>query len=306
MERRKFLAASAATLAAQAAAPLPRRPYKAGIELSVIGFGGIVVCGMPQAEADRRVAASFDRGVNYFDCAPSYFDGEAELKLGPALKPYRAKVFLAEKTQRRDAAGARQELERSLQRFSTDHFDLYQFHAVSSLKDVEQILATGGAAETFQKAKQEGKIRFLGFSAHHPEAAIKLMDALAFDSILFPVNWAAWNEGQFGPQIMAAAKRKGVARLALKALAYSRWPAGQRRDERKYPKCWYQPVDDRELALQALRFTLSEDVTAAIPPGDERIYDLALELAPQFKPLTAPERTALAARAKGLDPIFRA
>jgi hypothetical protein len=72
MDRRQFLATSAAAgLAHAAAQPLPKRPYKAGIELSVIGFGGIVVCGLDQKEADRRVAAAFDRGVNYYDCAPS-------------------------------------------------------------------------------------------------------------------------------------------------------------------------------------------------------------------------------------------
>src|SRR5512143_3637235 len=98
MDRREFLAAAAlsATAASGAGAPLPRRPYKNGIDLSIIAFGGIVVCGLPQQEASRRVADAYSRGVNYFDCAPSDFDGEAELKLGEALQPYRKNVFLAE------------------------------------------------------------------------------------------------------------------------------------------------------------------------------------------------------------------
>src|SRR6202171_6300743 len=136
MNRREFIGAAAALTAATAhgwEAPLPRRPYKNGIELSIIAMGGIVVCGLPQEAASRRVAEAYDRGVNYFDCAPSYFDGEAEIKLGEALRPYRNKVFLAEKTTRRDAKGAGEELERTLQRFHTDHLDLYQFHAVSSM-----------------------------------------------------------------------------------------------------------------------------------------------------------------------------
>ena len=102
MDRREFLntaAALGASLSLNAATTmLPKRPYKNGIELSVIAFGGIVVCGLEQKESDRRVAAAVDRGVNYYDCAPSYFDGEAELKLGQSLRPYRDKVFLAEKT----------------------------------------------------------------------------------------------------------------------------------------------------------------------------------------------------------------
>jgi aryl-alcohol dehydrogenase-like predicted oxidoreductase len=77
---------------------ITQAPWKDGIELSILALGGIVVCGMPQQEASKRVAVAYERGVNYFDCAPSYFNGEAEMKLGKALQPYRSKVFLAEKT----------------------------------------------------------------------------------------------------------------------------------------------------------------------------------------------------------------
>lgn len=302
MQRRDFLAGTAAAgmLTAASKRPIPKRRYRDNVDLSIIGFGGIVVVGQEQSAADRQVAASYDRGINYYDVAPSYGKGEAEIKLGPALKPYRNRVFLACKTQKRDAAGAREELEQSLKRLHTDHFDLYQFHAVSSMEDVEKILAPGGAGELFRKAKDEGKVRYLGFSAHNAEAAIALMDRFPCDSILFPVNFAAWAEGGFGPQILAHAKRKNIARLALKAMAKGRGRVP------KYPKCWYEPLDDPAMAAQALRFTLSEDVTAAVPPGDERLYELALDIASEYKPLTAPERAALLAKAKGIEPVFRA
>ncbi len=289
------------------AAPLPRRPYKNGIELSILAFGGIVVCGLSQEEASRRVAAAYERGVNYFDCAPSYFDGEAEVKLGEALRPYRGKIFLAEKTMCRDAKGAREELELTLRRFHTDHVDLYQFHAVGSMEDVDEILAPGGAAEAFLAARKEGKVRHLGFSAHHAPAALRLMDALELDSVLFPVNVNAWENGGFGPQILAKAKSKGMARLALKALAFGMWPAGLKESGRKYPKCWYQPIDDRETARLALRFTLNQEVTAAVPPGDERIFDLAMELASAPLPaLSAEELAGLKAAVSSFDPVFQA
>jgi predicted aldo/keto reductase-like oxidoreductase len=310
MERREFIetAAAATSVAAYgAAATLPRRPWKNGIELSVIGFGGIVVCGLSQDEAARRVSQSFDKGVNYFDCAPSYFDGEAEIKLGEALRPYRNKVFLAEKTGKRDAKGARAELERTLQRFHTDHVDVYQFHAVGSMEDVDQILAPGGAAETFLAAKKEGKVRHIGFSAHHAPAALRLMDSLELDSILFPVNANAWENGGFGPQILAKAKSKGVARMALKALAQGQWPKDLKRSDRKYPKCWYQPIDDPAIARAALRFTLNQEVTAAIPPGDERIYDMALQFASgPLPPLSSAELANLRTRLASVEPVFRA
>ncbi len=311
MDRRNFLGSAAALTASASAnaasAPLPRRPYKNGIELSVIAFGGIVVCGLDQSLSDRRVAAAFDRGVNYYDCAPSYFDGEAEIKLGQSLKPYRQRVFLAEKTGKRDAAGAAAELEQTLRRFSTDHVDLYQFHAVSSMQDVDRILGPGGAAETFLKAKKEGKARHLGFSAHHAPAALRLMDALELDSVLFPVNVNAWEHGGFGPQILAKAKAKGMARLGLKALAFGKWPETLKAGDRKYPKCWYQPIDDRELARLALRFALNHDIAATVPPGDERIWDLALELATQpLPPLRPTELAQLKVQISSREPVFRA
>lgn len=259
--------------------------------------------GMEQKDADREVAASIDRGVNYFDVAPSYGKGEAEQKLGPALKPYRKSVFLACKTQRRDAAGARQELEQSLKRLHTDHFDLYQFHAVSSMDDVEKILAPGGAAEAFLKARQEGLVRYLGFSAHSAEAAIALMERMKLDSILFPVNYVLFSQGNFGPQILAKAKEKGMARMALKAMALTRWEKGEKRT---HPKCWYRPITDPDLAAKAVRFTLSQEITAAVPPGDERCYRMALDIAAGFKPMSKTEQAALLAAAKGLEPLFKA
>ncbi len=89
MQRRQFISAVAASAAMNASAAktaIPRRPYKDGIELSVIGFGGIVVVGHEQPAADRIVVAAYDRGVNYYDVAPSYWDGEAEIKLGNSFE----------------------------------------------------------------------------------------------------------------------------------------------------------------------------------------------------------------------------
>jgi aryl-alcohol dehydrogenase-like predicted oxidoreductase len=258
---------------------------------------------MEQKDADRTVAEAFDRGVNYFDVAPSYFDGEAETKLGPALKPYRKRSFLACKTMERGAAGVLRELEQSLGRLKTDHFDLYQFHALSGLEDVDKILSSGGAAETFLKARQDGKVRFLGASAHSAEAAIALMDRFPLDSVMFPVNFVLFQEGNFGPQILAHAKKKGVARLALKALAHTSWPD---RDHAAWRKCWYQPIDQPELVEKAVRFTLSEDVTAAIPPGEEKLFRMALDYGARFRPLEAKERGDLLKRAQGVHPLFRA
>ncbi len=309
MDRRDFLKSALAGSVAAGAAfsageKVPKRRYKNNDELSIVALGGVVVMGMTQKDADAIVAQSFERGVNYYDVAPSYGDGEAETKLGPALRPFRDKVFLACKTTERDAAGSAREFERSLKRLYTDHFDLYQFHAVTTMEDVEKILGPGGAAETFLKARQQGKVRYLGCSAHSEEAAIAMLDRFPLDSILFPVNYVCISQADFGPRVISHAKEKGVARLALKALAQTPWADKHDPARAKHPKTWYKPIDDRELAEKALRFTLSEDITAAVPPGDENIYRMAVDIASHFTPLTAEERQSLLASAKAIKPIF--
>lgn len=271
---------------------------KTGEKLSMIGFGGIVVMNATAEESASRVKEAIDYGINYFDVAPSY--GNAEQMLGPALKPYRKDVFLACKTGERKKEGARRELEQSLKNLQTDHFDLYQLHAVTKLEDVEIIFGKGGAMETFLEAREEGKVRFLGFSAHSVEAAMALMDGFDFDTILFPFNFATWYAGNFGPQVMEKAKSKGMGILALKAMAWRPWEEGE---ERTIEKAWYKPLPPEE-ANQGLRFTLSHPVTAAIPPGDENLFSLALKLASDFKPMKPKEITAIKERAMKTQPLF--
>jgi aryl-alcohol dehydrogenase-like predicted oxidoreductase len=283
------------------AGQLPRRRYgKTDAQLSIVGLGGIVVSGVEQSEANDTVAWSVERGVNYFDVAPTY--GNAQERLGPALAPYRDRSFLACKTLKRDAAGAQTELEESLRLLQTDHFDLYQLHGVSSDEQADQILAPGGALETFLAARERGDVRHLGFSAHSVTAAIKLMDAFDFDSVLFPLNCVCMENGNFGPQVLGKAQEKGVAPLAIKALAWTVVPKGT---ERQYPKCWYQPIDDRELARLALSYTLSLPVVAAVPPGDPGLFRMAVELAAEYSPITEDAQGALAQEMQGVEPIFK-
>ena len=280
---------------------LLRRPYgRTGDELSIVGLGGIVVSQIEQSEANEMVAWSVDRGVNYFDFAPTY--GNAQERLGPALKPYREDAFLACKTGMRNALGAMGELEESLTLLKTDHFDLYQLHGLTSIEETEKALGPNGAMETFVKAREQGKVRYLGFSAHSVDAAFLAMDQFDFDSVLFPLNVVCMTNGDFGPQLIERAQEKGVALLALKAMAWTQWPEGA---EREYPKCWYEPADDRELARLSLSYTLDLPITAAVPPGDGRLFKLAVRLGQRYQPLTEDERADLLARAEGVAPIFR-
>jgi aryl-alcohol dehydrogenase-like predicted oxidoreductase len=284
------------------AGKLERRALgRTGERLSIIGFGGIVVMNATTQEASSRVAEALDAGVNYFDVAPSY--GNAEEMLGPALEPYRKNVFLACKTTERSREGSQRELDNSLRTMRTDHFDLYQLHAVTTKDDVEKIFGPGGALETFVAARQAGKVRFLGFSAHSVEAALALIGRFDFDTILFPTNFGTWHAGNFGPQVLAAAQAKQMGILALKAMARGPWPKDAKRDQ--YPKCWYQPLSDPGDATLGLRFTLSHPVTAAIPPGDEHLFRMALGLAAQFAPLRDEEARAIKEKALAGVPLFK-
>ena len=141
------------------AARIPKREYgKTGIKLSIVGFGGIVVTHAEQADANRIVAEAIERGVNYFDVAPSY--GDAELKLGPALEPYRKNVFLACKSTGRNRAALEAEFNKSLEHMRTDHFDLYQLHALVDVKkDVDAVFAKGSAMDFLIAAKKEGRVK---------------------------------------------------------------------------------------------------------------------------------------------------
>jgi predicted aldo/keto reductase-like oxidoreductase len=283
--------------------PLPRRPLgRTGEELSIIGLGGVALTDETQETADILVREAIDHGINYFDVAPSY--GNAEDRMGPALEPYRKDVFLACKTIRRDKTGAAEELHQSLQKLRTDHFDLYQLHALSKTEEVEQALGPDGALETFVQARKEGKVRFLGFSAHSAEAALLAIRKFDFDTVLFPINFVCFLKGNFGPQVVAAAREKKMGILAIKGLARQPWPDDQQR--RDWPKCWYQPILDPEEAGLSLRFTLSQPVTAAVPPGDKRLFRRALELASEFTPLRAEEEERVKQIAAGLSPLFSA
>jgi aryl-alcohol dehydrogenase-like predicted oxidoreductase len=315
MDRRDFLVkGSAASLLAcfpaslagiertAEAGRLERRALgRTGERLSIIGFGGIVVMNASTREAADRVAEAVDYGVNYFDVAPSY--GNAEEMLGPALEPYRKQVFLACKTTERSREGSQRELDNSLRTMRTDHFDLYQLHAVTTKEDVEKIFAPSGALETFVAARKAGKARFLGFSAHSVEAALALIGRFDFDTILFPTSFGTWHAGSFGPQVLEAARAKGMGILALKAMARGPWPKDAKRDQ--YPKCWYEPLAAPEDAMLGLRFTLSHPVTAAIPPGDEKLFKQALGLAMTFTPLEDDEALAIKQKALAGTPLFK-
>ena len=125
-----------------------------------------------------------------------------------------------------------------------------------------------------------------------------------FDTILYPVNFVCHQRGKFDQEVLKAARAEGMGLLALKAMAMTPWPKGSKRQDRSHPKCWYQPVDDPALVALALRWTLAQGVTSAIPPGDENLFRIALNMASLEAELAPAEATALRTVAAKLNPIF--
>jgi aryl-alcohol dehydrogenase-like predicted oxidoreductase len=274
---------------------------KTGAKLSVIGFGGILCTDTTPQESAKLVSEAIDLGVNYFDVAPSY--GNAEERLGPALEPYRDKVFLACKTGKRDKAGAAAELRASLGRLKTDHVDLYQMHSLTSDDDVARAFGPDGALEAFVEARQAGLVRHLGFSAHSHKAALAAMARFDFDSILFPTNYLIATLGGFGPPVFAEAHRRGLGHLALKTLGLRQMTNGE---VKRWTKCWYQPLDDPELVGISLRWTLSQGVTAGPTPGHPELFRLAVAAAANLSLPSDEELGRLRAALGEHTPVFKA
>ena len=320
MRRRDFLKTSTAGLVilatgcspalrddapASNAAALPKRPYgKTGERLSIVGFSGLALARIDQDQTNRLVAWAVEHGCNYFDVAPAY--GDAEIKLGPALEPYRKNVFLSTKTKCRDAEGAEFEFTRSLERLRTDHVDLYHLHCIQSpAADVQAVFAKGGAWEFISKARKDGRIRYVAFSAHTEEAALAALDTYDFDSFLLPINAAAWFNAGFGPKVLAKAAARGTQPIAIKPLARQAWTMPRKaRSDLPFGRMWYQPISDDTERDLALRWALSKPITALMPPHDADLWQKAVLCGMAYRPIDDAGIARLEDISKPLNPLF--
>jgi aryl-alcohol dehydrogenase-like predicted oxidoreductase len=174
-----------------------------GLQVTRLGIGG-AYCETPEG-----YRAALDCGVNYLDTARAYRDGEDERVIGQAIAGRRHEIILASKTLRRDAAGARGDLETSLRLLGTDYLDVWQIHHLNTRAAREQALGPGGAVEAAVAAREQGLVRYIGVTGHDWREVAKAVDTDLFDTVLCWYNCAMPEpEKQLFPQ--AIAHRTGV------------------------------------------------------------------------------------------------
>ncbi len=209
----------------------PEMKYRAlgrtGERVSLIGVGGFHLAkpGGPSAdEAVRIVHTAIDAGVNFFDNCWDYNGGESEVRLGRALAGgWRARTFLMTKIDGRTAAAATRQLDESLKRLQTDHIDLLQFHEIIRMDDPERVFAAGGALEAVLRAREQGKLRYIGFTGHKSPAIHRHMFEVAeahgfhFDTVQMPLNVMDAHFDSFEQGVLPVAAAHGTGVIGMKA-----------------------------------------------------------------------------------------
>jgi aryl-alcohol dehydrogenase-like predicted oxidoreductase len=203
---------------------IPHRTFgNTGVQISALGVGGHHLGDFKNVdEAIQLVQEALDAGINFFDNAWEYYNGKTETILGRALKGRRDKAFLMTKvcTHGRSANIAMRMLEEPLRRLQTDHLDLWQIHAISYDNDPELAYAKGGVLEAFDQAKQQGKVRFVGFTGHKdPAFHLRMLElGYPFNSVQMPLNPFDFNYRSFEKMVLPEVNRRGMAALGMKPM----------------------------------------------------------------------------------------
>ena len=261
---------------------------KTGVQVSCMGLGGFHLgSAKDQEEATEIVARALDAGVNFIDNAWEYHDGDSETRVGKALKGKRDKVILMTKvcTHGRGKDVGMRMLEESLRRLQTDHLDVWQIHEVVYYNDPDLIFAKGGVAEALTQAKQQGKVRFVGFTGHKdPAIHLKMLSYdFPFDTVQMPLNCFDASYHSFENQVLPVATSKGMAVFGMKSLGGS----GE------------MVTSGTITPEEGLRYAMSLPVATTISGINSlNVLEQNLEIARNFQPMTAAEMDALRQRVR--------
>ena len=266
-------------------------------------FGAAAFWEIEQRDADRVMETVIEAGVNHIDVAPSY--GQAEQRIGPWMPRERERFFLGCKTMERSRGGAWEEMQKSLKLLQTDHFDLYQLHAITSMEELDACTMAGGALEALIEAREQGLIRHIGITGHGINSPAIYLEALRrfdFDSVLFPLNFVQMSIPEFrssAEALIATCKAKDVGTMVIKTITKGPWG-----EKQKTATTWYEPFDRMEEIQPAVNFALSYEVTGLCTAGDTRVLPMVLKACQSFSPLNQPEREGMIQSGQQLEPLF--
>jgi predicted aldo/keto reductase-like oxidoreductase len=187
---------------------------RTGLRVSVIGFGGIPIQRVDEASAGAILERALDLGVNFIDTARGYTDSEQ--KIGKVLRCRRKDCILASKAMARTSEAMTKEIETSLKDLQTDYLDLYQLHNVKDEVTLQQVMDPGGALEALDRARQAGKICFIGITGHKPSALVSAIATGIFDTVQFPFNFL---EQEAAKALLPLAREQNTGTIAMKPLA---------------------------------------------------------------------------------------
>ena len=283
---------------------LPKRKLGRTNEyVTMLGTGGYHVGWTTERDAQEVVEAALEGGIRFFDTAESYADGISEVRYGKYLTPkYRDLIFLTSKSTGKDAKTVREHLEGTLRRLNTDHLDLYQVHAISTPEDVDSRIQSG-VLEVLLKAKEEGKIRHLGFTGHqNPFAHVRMLERTKesdiFDTVLMPVNVLDQTYFSFTHNIMSKALERNMGICAIKSLADGRFFA------KKEQAGWTSddPLIPNYLSIkEAMHFVWSLPVSVLISGNENATFMREkIALARSFIKLTEKQKIALIDKVKDI------
>jgi aryl-alcohol dehydrogenase-like predicted oxidoreductase len=266
---------------------IPLRPLgKTGVQVTALGLGGYHL-GVITEEADaiRLCQQAIDEGIGFLDNAWEYHDGRSEVIMGKAIHDRRDKVFLMTKvcTHGRDKHEAMRQLEDSLRRLQTDYLDLWQIHEVVYENDPEWHFAKDGVIEALEMAKQQGKIRYAGFTGHKSaEIHLKMLAyEYPFDACQLPLNALDGTFRSFEKKVLPELQRQGIAALGMKTMGGSG----------KMIKAGVLTVE--EALHYAMSLPVATTISGMLSP---RMLNHNVTFARNFTPMTAEEMEALRQR----------
>lgn len=291
MKRRTFLQLSSAALGsasmtALADLPMPMTTLgKSGLRVSKFCLGGFHMRKGGEEQGVRIIQRAIDLGVNFLDSAHKYHSGESDITYGKALQGgRRQKVILMTKAQLRDRDGAMRQLEESLKWMKTDYLDLWQCHEVATHEEVDKIFGPKGSLEAFVKAKEQGKVRHIGFTGHHdPTVHQRLLDGFdGWETVQHPVNLIDPHYLSFIDSVLPNIRKKDLGLIAMKSNAIG-----------NITKNAVASIDE------CLRFAWSQNIDTLVS-GVETVSELEHNVlaCKTFQPMSRQEQQTLLSRTR--------